>query len=175
MVTMSPDRWKRIRWAAIKSGFGFLVFVIALYVAFPYERAKEMAIRQAAAKDLDVEIGSAGPTFGLGVAFHDIRGRPPPASGKPSRFTIEKAKIAFSLWSVLFGAKNYTISLDAFGGKVDFDQEGVPGNSKKTAFRTLIQARDVKMAELPGVKETINLPLGGTLRLDLDLKSETGR
>ena len=175
MVTMTPDKWKRIRWAAIKSGFGFLVFVIALYIAFPYGRAKEMAIRQAAAKDLDVEIGSAGPTFGLGVAFHDIRVRTRPVTGKPTRFTVEKARIATSLWSVLFGSKSYTIALDAFGGRVDFDQEGIPGNSKKTPFRTVIQARDVKMVELPGVKETINLPLGGTLKLELDLKSETGR
>jgi type II secretion system protein N len=172
---MTPDRWKRIRWVAIKSGFGFLVFVIALYVAFPYERAKEVAIRQAAAKELDVEIGSAGPTLGLGVAFHDIRVRTRPTTGKPTRFTVEKAKVTFSPWSLLFGSRSYAIALRAFGGQVDIDQTGTPGNSKKTPFRTSVQASGVAMSELPGVKETINLPLGGTLRLDIDLKSETGR
>ncbi len=174
MVTMTPDKWKRIRWAAIKSGFGFLVFVIALYVSFPYERAKEVAIRQAAAKDLDVEIGSAGPAFGLGVVFRDIRVRTRPVTGKPTRFTIEKARVSFSIWSLLPGAsKDYALSADAFGGKIDFDQEGAPG--KKSPFRTSIQAHDLKMVELPGIKETINLPLGGTLRLELNVKSETGR
>ena len=158
MVTMTPDKWKRLRWAAIKTGFGFLVFVIALYISFPYERAKDVAIRQAAAKELDVEIGSAGPAFGLAIAFHDIRVRTRPTTGKPTRFTIEKARVSFSPWSLLGASKNYGVELDAFGGRVEIDQAGAPG--KKTPFRTAVQARNVNMAELPGVREAINLPLG---------------
>ena len=49
MVTMTPDKWKRIRWAAIKSGFGFLVFVIALTQWMTYARvirAETLAVKE---------------------------------------------------------------------------------------------------------------------------------
>jgi type II secretion system protein N len=174
MVTMTPDRWKRIRWAALKSGVGFLVFVVALYLSFPYERAKEVAIKAAASKDLDVEIGSAGPSFGFGMAFHDIRVRTRPTTGKPTRFTIDKARVTFSPWALLTGSRNsYTIAADAFGGQVDLDQAGAPG--KRTPFRTVLQVHGVNMGELPGIRESINLPLGGTLKMQMDVRSETGK
>ena len=49
--------------------------MVALHLSFPYERAKEVAIRMAAEKDLDVEIGTAESAFGFAVAFRDIRVR----------------------------------------------------------------------------------------------------
>src|ERR1700722_3862257 len=117
MVTMTTDKVRRLRRIALFSGVGLVVFVIALYFSFPYERAKEMAIRMAADKDLDVEIGSAGPSFGFGVTFHDIRVRTRPPTGKPTRFTIESARVSLSPFSLLSSSKNYTLSLDAFGGQ----------------------------------------------------------
>jgi type II secretion system protein N len=173
MVTMTTDKLRRLRRIGLFSGFGLVVFVAALYVSFPYERAKEMAIAMAADKDLDVEIGSAGPALGLAVSFRDIRVRTRPASGKPTRFTIDAARVSLSPLSLLSSSKSYTLLLDAFGGQIEFSQSGKPG--KKEPFQVLVHARDVKMSELPGVREAINLPLDGTAKLDLEVASQTGR
>ena len=140
---------------------------------------KEVAIRMAADKDLDVEIGSAGPAFGFAVAFHDIRVRTRPTPGttgaaaKPTRFTVDSARVSVSPWSLLSSTKQIALSLDAFGGQVAFEQQGTPG--KKDPFHIELLARDVKMADLPGVKEQLNLPLSGVLKLDLEISSKTGK
>ena len=68
MKKPSPETLRRLRRAGIGTGFGLLVFVVALYVWFPYDRAKEVAVSLAAAQNLDVEIESAGPAWGVGIA-----------------------------------------------------------------------------------------------------------
>ena len=173
MFTMTTERLRLLRRIALFGGVGLVVFVVALYFSFPYERAKEMAIRLAADKDLDVEIGSAGPAFGLGVTFRDIRVRTRPATGKPTRFTVESARVSLSPLSLFSSSKSVTLSLEAFGGQIDFFQSGTPG--KKKPFEITVHARGVKMADLPGVREAINLPLAGTAKVDFELTSETGR
>lgn len=173
MITLSPDLLRRLRRPALFGLFGLVVFVIALYLSFPSERAKEVAIRTAAARDLDLEIGSAGPAFGLGVVFHDILVRTRPATGKPTRFTIESARLSISPWSLLSSSKTITVSLEAFGGHIDITQTGAPG--KKGPFELQIRARDVRLGDLPGVRDAINLPLSGTAKLDLSILSPSGK
>jgi len=174
MVTMTPDKWRQLRRIGIFAGFGLVVFVVALYASFPYDRAKEAAIRMASKNfDVDVEIGSAGPAFGLAVMFHDIRVRTRPPTGKPTRFTIESAKVSPSLTSLFSSSMSFSVSAEALGGKIDLDQRGAPG--KKGGFRTELNARDIDMAEIPGIREAINMPLTGKLKLDVRIASETGR
>ena len=97
------------------------------------------------------------PAFGAAVSFHDIlvRTRPTPgvagAQSKPTRFFIDAARVSVSTWSLLSASKTFSVALAAFGGHVDFEQKGTPGG-KKGAFASEIHAREVKMAELPGVK-----------------------
>jgi len=174
MKKPSPETLRRLRRIGTGVGAFLLVFIVALYVWFPYDRAKEVAINVAAAQGFDVEIESAGPTWGAGVSFTNIRVKTRPTSGKPTRFLIEKARVSTSILGALFSSSpTSTISLDAFGGRVQVSQSGAPG--KKGPFRFELTARDVKMSEVPGIRETINLPVSGTLKLDVDLASATGR
>jgi type II secretion system protein N len=173
MVTLSPDLLRRLRRPALSGLFGLVVFVVALYFSFPSERAKEVAIRTAAARDLDLEIGSASPAFGLGVVFHDILVRTRPATGKPTRFTIESARLSVSPWSLLSSSKTITVSLEAFGGHIDITQTGAAG--KKGPFELQVRAHDVRLGDLPGVRDAINLPLSGTAKLDLNFLSPSGK
>ncbi|HSY40011.1 MAG TPA: type II secretion system protein GspN, partial [Polyangia bacterium] len=113
------------------------------------------------------------PAFGLGVSFRDIRVRTRPATGKPTRFTVEAARVSLSPMSLFSSSKNVSLSLEAFGGQIDFFQKGTPG--KKKPFEVTVHARGVKMAEIPGVREAINLPLTGTAKVDFEIASETGR
>ena len=101
MVTMTPDRLRQLRRVGVYAAFGLIVFVVALYASFPYDRAKDAATRIISKTfDVDVEIGSAGPAFGVAVMFRDIRVRTRPTTGKPTRFTIDSAKFSPSLFSL---------------------------------------------------------------------------
>jgi type II secretion system protein N len=178
MKKLTPETLRKLRRAAIGTGVYWIVFVVALYIWFPYDRAKEVAIDVAAQQGYDVEIESAGPAWGAGVSFSNIHVKTRPTSGKPTRFTIEKASVTTSILSAtlgrLFGAAvPTTIELDAFGGHVELSQSGEPG--KKGPFRLEITARGVDVSKIPGVRESINLPLTGTFKLDLDLASATGK
>ena len=173
MVTISTERLHKLRRSALFSLFGLVVFVIALYFSFPSERAKQVAIRLAATRDLDVDIGSASPALGLGVVFRDIHVRTKPATGKPARFTIDSARIGVSPFSLLSATKTVTVSLEAFGGHIEILQHGALG--KKGSFEVQVHARDVKMSEIPGVREAINMPLTGTAKLDLELRSDDSK
>ena len=159
-LTMTPERLRLLRRVAIGSGFAVVVFLISLYVFFPYGRAKEVAIAVAGAQGLDVEIGSAGPAFGFGIKFEDITVRTRPVTGKPTRFGIEAARIMLSPFSLLSSASQIGVSADLFGGQLSYDQEVV----KRGRFALALSASSINVGDLPGVKESINLPLGGTLQ-----------
>jgi type II secretion system protein N len=167
MKKPSPETLRRLRRVGAGVGVFLVVFIVALYVWFPYERAKEVAIAVAAQQGYDVDIESAGPAWGLGVSFSNIHVKTRPTTGKPTRFAIEKATVTTSIFGPM------TIALDAFGGRVEFTQSGSPG--KKGAFRVELTARHVDVSQIPGIRETINMPLTGTLRADVDVASATGR
>lgn len=186
MKKLSEEALRKLRRAGINSGVGLLVFVIALYIWFPYDRAKEAAIAVAATQGYDVEIESAGPTFGLGVSFSNIsvKTRPTKPGEKATRFRIENATASTSLFSLIGSALSsvfsstpsppaMTIALDAFGGRLELTQEGTAG--KKGEFALEVTARDIDMSQVPGIREAINLPLAGTMKLDVDITSATGK
>ena len=94
MLAITPERLRAARRWLVQSAFGVLVFGVALYFCFPYDRAKDLAIAWAATQGYDVTIGSAGPGFGFAVSFKDIRVRSrPTGSGKPIRFSLESARV----------------------------------------------------------------------------------
>src|SRR5262245_62411586 len=115
MVTITPDRLRLLKKIGAYAGVGLVTFMVALYVSFPYDRAKEAAIRMASKNlDLDVEIGSAGPAF-MAIMFRDIRVRTRPTTGKPTRFTIDQAKFSPSLLAPLTTSFPFSLAMDALG------------------------------------------------------------
>jgi type II secretion system protein N len=174
MVTMTADRLRQLRKIGLFAGFGLLVFIVALYLSFPYDRAKDAAIRMASKNlDLDVEIGSAGPAFGLAIMFRDIRVRTRPVTGKPTRFTLDSAKFSPSIFGLVSSSVPFSLTIDGLGGTADLSQKGTPG--KKGPFHIELSARDINLAEVPGIRETINMPISGKLKLEVDIESETGK
>src|SRR4051812_49635744 len=104
ILSTLPDRLQRWRGLGARLGFGVVVFVIAFYISFPYHRVKDQVVAMAAMQDLDVEIDSAGPILGVGIAFEDItvNTRPTDAS-KPTRLKIDRARVSLSPLARLFG------------------------------------------------------------------------
>jgi type II secretion system protein N len=171
VIRLSPERLRLLRSVGLRAGFGLLVFIIAFYLSFPYNRLKDQAVALASQRNLDVEIASAGPVFGVGVAFHDITVATRPTDGaKPTRLRIDGVRVHLSPLSRLIGEDAFSVSADALGGDIDIDWAG-----SKTNSRLEVKSEDLAMAELPGVKETINLPLAGTLGLSLDLEMPTNK
>jgi type II secretion system protein N len=172
MLAITPERLRALRRSLLQSGFGLLVFGVALYFCFPYDRAKDLAIAWAAAQGFDVTIGSAGPSFGFAINFKDIRVRSrPTGAGKTVRFTIDSARVRVSPFVMLSKKSSMGVDADAFGGQIDLDFE----SRKKGPFHVAIHGKGIDLSEIPGVRESINLPITGTFELAVDLASATGR
>jgi type II secretion system protein N len=168
---MSPDRFRTIRRVVGVGSFGVVVFLISLMLAFPYERVKDQIIAIAAAQNLDVEVGSTGPTFGFGVVLKDVTVRTRPEAGKKaSLIPVERVRIDVSPLAQLRGEFAYSLDVQALDGRIDTDE-----HAEKTRSRTKLSTQEIALAQLPGVKEAINLPLSGRLDLSLDLTKPNHR
>jgi type II secretion system protein N len=83
---------------------------------------------------------------------------------KPIRLRIDSARVSVSPLARLVGDEAYSFSADTLGGDIDVDWEG-----SKTKSRLAVKSRELAMADLPGVKETLNIPLAGKLGVKLDV------
>ena len=172
MLSITPERLRAVRRWLLQSVFGLLVFGVALYFCFPYDRAKDLAIAWAANQGYDVTIGSAGPGFGFAINFKDIRVRSrPTGTGKPIRFSFDSARVRVSPFVMFSKATSLGISAVGLGGDLDLDLF----NQKKGPMHVGVKAQSIDLSELPGVRETINLPITGTFEMSMDLSSKTGR
>ena len=175
---MTPERFRSLRRAAGIALFGFVVFFISFMVAFPYERVKDNLVAVASAFNMDMDVGSTGPMLGFGVVMKDVTLRTRPdatTSGggrkKASVITIDTARLGSSpLVGVGDRVMDYNISLDTMGGRVDADLVAT-----KELGETQLSTREIAMSELPGVRSSIGLPLGGQLDMDLDFKAPNNR
>jgi type II secretion system protein N len=168
---VSPDRFRAIRRLVGLGLFGLVVFLVAFMMAFPYERVKDQIVAIAAAQGLDMEVGSTGPTFGIGVVLKDVllRTRPDPGK-KASLIPIERARIEVSPLAQLRGEFAYNLDVDALDGRIEANE-----NAEKARSRTRLKTTELSLAQLPGVKEAINLPLAGRLSVNLDLTKPNHR
>lgn len=168
---MTPERFRSLRrWLGVGL-FGLVVFLISFAISFPYERVKDQIVAAAAVFGLDMDVGSTGPMLGFGVVMKDVTLRTRPEPGKKaSVVTIDKARLGTSPLAGMQERIDYDIGLDTMGGTIEADVEAT-----KELGETRITTREISMAELPGVKTTIGLPLGGQLDLDLDFKAPNNR
>jgi type II secretion system protein N len=171
VIGLTPERVRTLRALGLRAGFGLVVFIIAFFAWFPYNRIKDQVVAMASQQNVDVEIGSAGPILGVGIAFHDILvATRPTDNSRPTRLRIDQAKVSISPFARLLGEEAYSLSAGALGGDIDVDWE-----ASKAKSRLVVKGEDVAMAEIPGVKEAINLPLGGKLGLSIDLGMPGGK
>ena len=153
------------------AGVGVVVLVISFVLSFPYDQVKDYLIRVAAGHRIDLQVGHAGPILGFGMKMEDVflRTRPEPGK-KPMGVSIEKAKATVSPLAQLRGIQAVDLDIDAFGGTIEADLSASPQLGS-----TRLAAEGLSMAQLPGLRESINLPAGGTLDLEMDLKMPNNR
>ncbi len=168
---MSPDRFRTIRRIVGMGVFGLVVFLVAFMMAFPYDRVKDQLVALAAAQNLDMEVGSTGPTLGIGVVMKDITLRTRPEAGKKgSLISVERARIDVSPLAQIRGELAYNLDVLALDGRIEASE-----HAEKTRSRTRLGTREISLAQFPGVKEAINLPLAGRLDMTLDLTKPNHR
>ncbi len=162
---MTPERRRKVQKIAAHAGFALVVFVIAFYVSFPYERVKDQIVSLASQRNLDVQIESVGPALGLGLSFSkiDIADRPI-GTAKPTVWHIDSATVRLGALAGLVGDTAVNATLELLGGDVDVAWRG-----SKTKGSVHVVSEDIALAELPGVKEAINLPLAGKINLEIDM------
>jgi type II secretion system protein N len=171
-VKVDWERLRVFRRVALYALFGIAAYVTALAICFPYGRVKDMAIAMAAQAGYDAEIDSAGAAFPFGVAFTDIRvrSRTPGANGKPMQFHLDSARAPF-LPVILSGGNAVDVVVNGFGGRIALGAESRKGGP----MHYRVRVDDVNLAQVPGPRESWNLPLTGTLHLVASLDAKTDR
>ncbi len=162
---MPSEKLRRLGKIGAITGFGFFIFAIVFYVSLPYGRFKDFMTSKVAGFGYDMEVKHAGPSLGGGMTLREVTlVSPASGTGKPTRILIDKATLSWSLLSYLFGTNAYGVSAAVFGGDIDVNAK--IGKSD-TAVKT--RASEIDLAEIPWVKNAINLPLAGKLDLKMDL------
>jgi type II secretion system protein N len=171
-VKIDWERLRVFRRVALYALFGIAAYVTALAICFPYGRVKDMAIAMAAQAGYDAEIGAAGAAFPFGVAFTDIRvrSRTPGANGKPMQFHLDSAHAPF-LPVILSGGNAVDVVVNGFGGRIALGAESRKGGP----MHYRVRVDDVNLAQVPGPRESWNLPLTGVLHLFANLDAKTDR
>lgn len=172
MTIITPERLRLLRRSILYTVAGAIVYVIALKFCFPYDRARDAAIAVAAKAGYEIEIGSAGPSFPFGIAFDEVRVRARTAvpAAKPAQAHFDSVRVAM-LPLALSRGESFDVVAQGLGGEITLSGT-MP---RKGPFKVDLEAKDIALGQLPGVRESLNLPLTGAMTLAAHLQSSTGK
>jgi type II secretion system protein N len=163
---MMSDRLRRLWKIGGTAAFGSFVFFMVFVLTLPFNRVRDYMVALADKNGYDVEIKSAGPALGVGIRLTDVTVSTRPADGgKPTRILVPFAKLRWSLLGALAGRKTYQVSANLFKGDVD-----VETTQSKSESSLQVAVTAIDLSEIPFVKAAINLPLSGSIDLQLDDK-----
>jgi type II secretion system protein N len=146
----------------------FLVCVVAfLYLAFPWDRAARYAEAALAKKlDMDVYIGSIGPSWLTGIEVRDVtlRTRKPDRQGNLRTFHADRLVARASLGTLFGGNVDVDFVAEMMGGRID-------GQLYRTQRDTRIVAKLAEVApnDITFLREMIGLPIKGRMTGAVDL------
>jgi type II secretion system protein N len=111
--------------AGLYTSFFGLVFLIALYWTFPYDRLRDYVVAKLSTDDAiatrTVEIGELEPVGigGLRISDLEITQLAKKPDAQPATLHLSSVSADLSLWSLLIGNKKLTLSAKAGGGTLD--------------------------------------------------------
>ncbi len=183
-MTLTPRLRRVLTWVGYPTLY-LCLFGLFAYWTFPYERLKQRiesgfnASQQSSADPSRLQIGEATWSWRFpGVVLSDINLIPPASKAveggetPPPRQTLHAEEISARVapLSLLFGTTDVSYTVNGFGGTVKgeltiSDQE-----------RHVIAEFDgVDPGQLPGVSQTLELPLTGVMTGSVDLRLPEGK
>ena len=167
---LGPRTRKVLRYAGI-SAFGLVVFVFALQMSLPVERAKDKLV-EALSPQLDINIGSVERGFIPGRIYLKsvaVSTRPTKPEEQPVHFYIEKLRVDVGLLALVSG--NLVVDADAKIGAGTLDAhvvlEGLAPLASK-GIKLKVDGRDLPSDSLPAQLATNGLPMKGKIDIDGD-------
>lgn len=171
-------------WMAYPSAY-LALFCVFAYCTFPYDRLKQRleagfnAAQQSSPEASHLQIDEATWSWRFpGVVLKGITLIPPVASALTSGETpverpaiqAEQVYARIAPLSMLFGTTDVTYDIDGFGGVISGTMT-VSGESK----HLVAEFEGVDPGQLPGVVETLELPLSGVMTGNIDLRLPEGK
>jgi type II secretion system protein N len=165
--------------------FALVVFIIFVYVTFPYEKLKYRIEQHALASgDLELTIGELGPSplTGLSAEHVQVIIKPkanspgvgpsgqPAAKGKDKgpkskRLVLDEVVVKLGLLGLIRGGTDVDFQVSGLGGEL----EGSYSSFKKEGWAVHLEAEGLDLGRLPAIGDLVGLPVAGTLALEADL------
>jgi type II secretion system protein N len=117
---------------------------------------------------LDVTIGDLSLTMltGAGVKATDVvlRTRPPNPADKPARYVIDDVRLRIGLLATLFGHPSYSFKGHALSG---IASGKIASSTDESSI--LVELEKIVLTGVPGLQQSVGLPLEGVVSGKLDL------
>ncbi len=176
-----------IRFVGYPSFFVFW-FVLFFYVTFPWDRLRETIIANAEAprrspsgvmapSNMQLHIGSLGPTFLPGISARDISVTfLPTKAGERSRtMRIEQATVHVGLFALMANTLSADIAVRGLGGRIDGHVDVAMGGRRPGVREARLTIDNVNVGDIAPVVAMVGLPLSGRLDSRVDFHVPDGR
>jgi len=154
-----------LRWGLWAAG-GLVVFVLATMILLPTEILAWRIGYEARKRGYDIEVGDVSVRPWGTIVLEDVRWtfRPSRPGQVPDTLRIESAVLDVSVLRALVGTVDLTYEMDLGGGRVF-----AHWNDGGDAAQFELSMEDVPLGALPKAHQLLNAPLGGTVRVKVDL------
>jgi type II secretion system protein N len=156
-LSLSP----RARYALRIVGYvvlGFLVFIYALHLTFPYERIKDRVIEGLASK-YDVSIGKVERSMVPGrfaLTNVTLRSRPSVVGQPVTTMFFKRIEVDVAFLPLISGKAEIGLDVSTGNGRMSGTVK-----ASKSSLAVDIKLTRVPLATLPGIADAVGLPLGG--------------
>lgn len=166
------QRQKRLlRWVGYPL-LGIVTFLYALHLTFPYERVKDKLV-ETLSERYEVEIMSVERTLLPGGMIMNgvmLRSRPTEPDAKPAAVFINKLRVDLSLFALLRRRADVDLVAELGGGTIEGNLQATAAEIKVDVF-----TESLPLANIPGLKEAVGLPMEGGLNARFSITLPEGR
>lgn len=144
------------------AAFFVLMFVVGLYVTFPWDMAKDRVLDMASkASGMVVTAEELSPSWVTGVRATKVKLLQP---GSTEPLVVEELTARAKVLAFITGKKGGIVSLPLANGQIRAD---VTADKDSVAVKS--DCQDVELGLIPGLAQAIGLPLTGIVDLTTDL------